>query len=716
MNKTSRVFQARLPVQVVAILIFLAVFTALAIGLPSIRLMQRQMDRQAWSSLDQAGWMASATLTNETNRIGSLARLIAERPTLLILLGDDRSDELLAYIETLRVGAGLELLAICRDAQVASLVYDPSVRIRSEFTCIDPVPGRVFHNESLRPTGWLMAAHPVKGSADSLQVMVGQAVDADLINRLRIQDDIDVGLIQSGIWIAGTRPEKIEFWSEVRSQLSQDPGSPVTGIIDHKAESYYARRALHPQSGAEIITALPVTEMIAAQNELSRTLVYSILAVVLAASILAFYLAQRLMKPLERLRAAAVSLSMGDLNTPVTTHSRVREISQVAYALEDARSALNHSLQALRREKEWSELLLASVVEGIIALDRQGRITFFSQGAERITHRRSDQVVGRHIDDVIKVSNGEKRFSQCLPASGGRQAVLTIALDGHPITLAVTGAPFTPPEAGRGGSALVLRDVSEEEALRRLLGGFLANITHEFRTPLSALAASIELMLDQLDTLSPTELRELLDSLRLGTLGLQTLIDNLLEGASIEAGRFRVNPRPAELEEVVLETARTLQPLFDKYRQHLQLDIPPGLPPVQIDPRRTTQVLVNLLSNAIKWSPEDSEICLGVQHNSQSVYVSVSDRGPGIPADYLADVFTRFAHLNTAIGRTEHGAGLGLSVVKAIVEAQGGAVGVENRPDGGARFWFSVPVASADFEAQERPPAAASPGESVEFA
>lgn len=714
MNKNSRVFQARLPVQVVAILICLAAFTALAIGLPSMRLMQRQMDRQAWSSLDQAGWMASAALTTETDRIGSLARLIAERPTLLNLLVDNRSDELPAYIETLRVGAGLDLLAICRDAEVVSLVVDPTVRVRPEFTCIDPAPGRIFHNESIRPTGWLMAAHPVEGSTDGLQVMVGHAVDANLINRLRLQDDIDVGLIQSGVWIAGTRPEKMGFWSEVRSRLSQDPGKTETGIIDINAESYYARRALHPQSGAEIITALPVTQMIAAQNELKRTLVYSILAVILAASFLAFYLAQRLMKPLERLRAAAVSLSMGDLTTPVTTHSRVREISQVAYALEDARSALNHSLQALQREKEWSELLLASVVEGIIALDRRGRITFFSQGAERITKRRSNQVVGRHIDDVIKVIDGEQRLSQYLQASGGRQAVLTIEHGGHPITLAVTGAPFTPPEAGRGGSALVLRDVSEEEALRRLLGDFLANITHEFRTPLSALAASIELILDQLDALSPTDLRELLDSLRLGTLGLQTLIDNLLEGASIEAGRFHVYPRPAELEEVVRDTARTLQPLFEKYHQQLKLDIPPGLLPVQIDPRRTTQVLVNLLSNAIKWSPEDSEIQLIVKQNSRSVYVSVSDRGPGIPENHLTDVYTRFSHLSTSIGRTEHGAGLGLSVVKAIVEAQGGEVGVENRPGGGARFWFSIPVSTTDLETQESHPTAAS-GTSAEI-
>jgi signal transduction histidine kinase len=230
--------------------------------------------------------------------------------------------------------------------------------------------------------------------------------------------------------------------------------------------------------------------------------------------------------------------------------------------------------------------------------------------------------------------------------------------------------------------------------MHRLVGHFLANIAHEFRTPLSALAASAELLLDQAAALSPAELQELLTSLHLGVLGLQTLIDNLLESASIEAGRFRVSPRPANLAEIIAEVTRTLQPLLARRRQPLRTELPTSLPPVQADPRRTGQVLTNLLYNASKYSPDEAEITLAATATGDWVRVTVADCGPGIPAELRTDLFRRFIYNRTPHSQShaQAGTGLGLSVVKAVVEAQGGQVGVDDRPNGGAIFWFTLPV------------------------
>jgi signal transduction histidine kinase len=208
-----------------------------------------------------------------------------------------------------------------------------------------------------------------------------------------------------------------------------------------------------------------------------------------------------------------------------------------------------------------------------------------------------------------------------------------------------------PPEAGDARVALVFRDVSEEEAVHRLMGHFLANVAHEFRTPLSALAASVELLLDQAPDLSSAELRELLSSLHLGILGLQTLVDNLVEGASIEAGRFRVSARPANLGKIIAEAIQTMQPLLDKHSQHLVVELPAVIPVVRADSRRTVQ-------------------------------------------EHRSDLFRRFVHPDSVGDRTQYGVGLGLSVVKAIIEASGGQVGVEDRPGGGSTFWFTLPVVS----------------------
>jgi signal transduction histidine kinase len=228
------------------------------------------------------------------------------------------------------------------------------------------------------------------------------------------------------------------------------------------------------------------------------------------------------------------------------------------------------------------------------------------------------------------------------------------------------------------------------------MGHFMANVTHEFRTPLSALAASIELLLDQAPDLSAAELHELLTSLHLGILGLQTLVDNLLESASIEGGHFRVSPRPSKLGNIIAEGIRTMEPLLGKRGQRLVVELPAVIPVVRADSRRTVQVLVNLLSNASKYGPDDAEIMVGAAVSEGWVRVTVADRGPGIPPEYRNDVFRRFVYPDKSGDRTQYGAGLGLSVVKAVIEAHSGQVGVEDRPGGGSVFWFTLPLESKE--------------------
>jgi signal transduction histidine kinase len=222
---------------------------------------------------------------------------------------------------------------------------------------------------------------------------------------------------------------------------------------------------------------------------------------------------------------------------------------------------------------------------------------------------------------------------------------------------------------------------------------FLANVSHEFRTPLSAVAAAVELLMDQAPDLSPAESQELLTSLHLGVVNLQNFVDNLLESASIEAGRFQVHPRPCTLNDSIAEAVRIMQPLLSKHGQRLIVELPASLPMAKADPRRTVQVLVNLLSNANKYGPADAEIALSVSTSDGWIRLSVGDRGPGIPAGQRGDLFQRFATSTDGGDQRQVGFGLGLSVVKAIVEGHNGEVGVDDRPGGGAAFWFTLPVA-----------------------
>lgn len=191
--------------------------------------------------------------------------------------------------------------------------------------------------------------------------------------------------------------------------------------------------------------------------------------------------------------------------------------------------------------------------------------------------------------------------------------------------------------------------------------------------------------------LTPNELREMVETIQLSTLHLQTLVENLLESTTIEAGCFQVHRRPINLQGVVQDAADLMSPLFKRRNQQLVMSVPEKLPTVWADANRLIQVLVNLFSNASKFSPMNGKIELEVTLDAQWVSFAVIDSGPGLPTDRFADLFKRFVTASQSHD-TQYGIGLGLSVVKSIVEMHGGQVGAENLPKSGARVWFTIPI------------------------
>jgi PAS domain S-box-containing protein len=666
----------------------LVLLMAGAAGIPAVWLIRQQLEQQVAAQVDQGRLAAQALYRANQNELAGLATLTAQRPTLQQLLVDGRQDALAAYLSTLQAGSGLDLVAVCESGQAVAWSGTSLGERTTRDLCAAAVPsGFAVVSQEPVPQVWLLASHPLSDSlsGEATNVTVGTRLDHEFAAQMRMQTGLEHTLLVDGKPVATSLPTRMELDTSMA-------GQPSGRWFYLNGQSYYSAWFRPDGSGLLAEVALDVTDMAMTQRRLLWTLGGSILAVALVASLLGTYLARRIGRPLFHLADAAQTMSKGNLDEPLAIDAGVREVALVAQALERARVDLKGSLAELRQEKAWSDHLLAAIVEGIVTLDRRGRITFFSQGAERITGWHRHEVMGQSCDEVFLPIEAGEPFSQLIPPPGRRRKISVELRDGREATLAITGAQLLPPERKDARVALVFRDVSEEEAVHRLLGHFLANVAHEFRTPLSSLAASVELLLDQAEELTPKELEELLTSLHLGVLGLQTLIDNLLEGASIEAGRFRIQPHSSHLRDIIGTAIATMQPLFDKHEQRLTLELPAMMPLVHADPRRIAQVLVNLLSNASKYGPDDAEIELGATVGENSVRVTVADSGPGIPAGYRRDLFRRFVHPSWGNDRAQVGVGLGLSVVKAIVEAHGGRVGVEDRAGRGSIFWFTLPL------------------------
>ncbi|MEJ2569216.1 MAG: ATP-binding protein [Anaerolineales bacterium] len=685
-----------LSAQLVLGFVVLALLTTVAIGIPAIQLLDERLEQQAWAQVDQGARASKALLSATENDVQNLARLTAQRPTLLELLAESEQAALSEYLNTLRLTTGLDMILLC-DNENRLLTMNEDFALFPQ--CEDIIlPGYHVLTSTGNPDVMLTDTSVVySGEHVIARVVVGMQMDTAFMARMKSQTDMEHLLWVNGV-LAATNFRVVDERSEFNSPrqddgIAQDGFRTSFSLMD---KLYYATSYTIQQTQLEMEVALDVTDILTTRRQLVWSLIGIIFVIAAIGSTLGTILARGIGKSFQNLAAAAARISEGDLSTPVRFESHVREAALVAQTLEKARLDLNRTVTELRAEKAWGDHLLEAIVEGIVTLDSDNNITFFSSGAEKISGWSAGEVLDRQCDMFFKPIDHDQTFTELIPSPGQRRRFRVEMAANKTAMLAISGARLAPSEAHGAEVVFVFRDISEEDSVHRLMGHFMANISHEFRTPLTAVAASVELLLEEADDLSPGELQQLLNSLHLGLLSLQTLVDNLIESASIETGHFRVSPRAAELSNIIGEAVAIMRPLLEKYEQSLDVQLPPDLPLVRADPRRSTQVIVNLLSNANKYAPTGSHIDLRATEEGNHIKVEIADRGPGIPDKYRDGIFRRFAYLvQDDQASAQYGAGLGLSVVKAIVEAQSGATGVADNPEGGSIFWFTLPIQEA---------------------
>jgi signal transduction histidine kinase len=242
--------------------------------------------------------------------------------------------------------------------------------------------------------------------------------------------------------------------------------------------------------------------------------------------------------------------------------------------------------------------------------------------------------------------------------------------------------------AERRGEQLALQNAQLLE-VDKLKSGFVSAVSHDLRTPLTAIQGYAEFLEDELGGPLTPQQRDYVAQIMLGSARLEHLVDDLLDFARIEAGTFQLRWEQVELATKAAEIARSLQPIVIEHAQELELELDGRDRAIWMDPNRIGQVLTNFLSNAIKFTPKGGRLALRVRYEGDLLRCEVQDGGPGIAEADLPRLFKRFSQLGP--GREKGGTGLGLAISKAIVDAHGGEIGVRSRPGQGATFWFTLP-------------------------
>ena len=666
----------------------LLLLSILALALGGAGLLREQAEEQALSRVQLAGIGARDEIRRYGDSALTSARLLASRPTLARLARAGQPGQLEFFVRRYCETAGFDTCAILDEDRV--LAAAPG-RLRWD-ELAEPVEEqgeRFLVAPASAPAGLLGATAPVP-ALPGLRVVVVRYFDRRLAGELGERVGMDVRLLRLSNWLETVEPD----FKRLHNAALTD-GKTVAQRVD--AQQVFASStpviAVTGEGIALVEARLPEATVDAVLDRFVKRL--ALIAVLLAgiALVATVLLARRIGHPLQSLAESALQLGRGDFSAAIPVRG-TREVAALARTMEDMRRNLIDLTATLRSREAEAQALLQGVVEGVYAVDADRNVRYVNPQAARMLGVDAEAAIGRFCGDLLRPcgKDGARPCATACPivaARDGGKAQATEILENPDGTRRVVVITSARPVEGM--QVQVMRDETEIEAVRRARDSILANISHEFRTPLAAQQASIELLRDGLAEMPREQLEELVASLQRGTLRLTRLIDNLLESVRIESGQLSIRRQPVDLAQVVEDAQELIQGLLVQRHQTLRVELPAELPVIQGDAQRLTQVLTNLIANANKFGPEGSEIRVTGAIGAGEVSLWVEDEGPGVPSSEGGSIFERF--YRSADQEPEpRGLGLGLWIVKSIVERHGGHVRAERTAAGRTRFTVTLPV------------------------
>jgi signal transduction histidine kinase len=637
--------------------------------------------------------LAGAMAREDLRRMGedalTSARVLADRPTLQRLLTENRPEALVPFLRRFCETETIDGCAVFDGTTLVAQAGPPTIPW-SDVVAANAEQGQSFLAVPAQAPAPLLGAVASLTDRPTARVFIVRLLDAKVAQALSHQVGLEVRLVNYRTFT--TAP--VDALTSLHTAGLADGRSAVQRIdaLDLYAASFPVFAATG-EAIALIEARLPAAAIEDSANHLIRRLVITTLILGVLAVVAGVMLGQYVTAPVQALTQAAVRLGQGDFSTSIPTGGAA-EVGALAHTMEDMRRNLVDLTGTLRRREAEAQAVLAGIVEGVYAVDKNRLIRYLNPQAARLLGVQAAEAVGRFCGDVLKprAEDGSRPCETRCPIVQARNAGRARAVEHlqtsarDPRTTIITSS-----EMVDGLQVQVIRDETELEAVRRARDSVLANISHEFRTPLAAQLASIELLREGMPAMTPEQRTELVLSLERGTLRLTRLIDNLLESVRIESGQLSIRRQSVELAEVVEDARALIGSLLVLRQQTLELDLPDDLPLLSADKTRLTQVFVNLLANANKFAPEGSVVRVGAEATATTVTAWVEDEGAGVlesEGRVIFDPFRRGADAEPEPG----GLGLGLWIVKSIIDRHGGTISVTRTPAGRTRFNIVLPV------------------------
>ena len=481
------------------------------------------------------------------------------------------------------------------------------------------------------------------------------------------------------------RPEILEAYSYGTGRATRF--SKTLG----KKQRYFAIPSGHGRRSMVVRSSLPLTVLEERLGDLRRTVFLGALLATMAALFLGFLYARRVTRPILSMAQAATEIAAGAYDQRVHSPGR-DELATLARAFNTMSRELRGSISALNADRNKLKAILSSMEEGVVAVDRDERVVHLNGVAAQLLKVSEEHALSRPVWELARLREVSEILGEVLESSENVSRV--VRLTGPPERVLDLRATPLLGENGPVGAVLILEDVTRLRHLETMRRDFVGNVSHELKTPVTAIRGMIETLLDDPE-IDPALHQRFLQRVLLQTERMGNLVTDLLSLARLESADALSDSAPLDLVDSVKHTIRALQPMSEARSVSIRAELPDE-PLYSIgDEEFLGQAISNLLNNAIKFSPEGGRVVVRLRQEGSRASLEVQDFGIGIDARHQERLFERFYRVDKARSRELGGTGLGLAIVKHIALSMDGEVSVESTPGKGSTFRMHLPLTSA---------------------